>query len=189
MRIADLFPWAILILLVPSAHAGPNVLDPRLDWTQLTWLDRGLYFMAADIVPCLDLDEYYAHADSNSYDRYTRDAIDLDKVSFTDYQRVAEENHYDSITSPSRKNLLCSTQSEWDQIANNDPFDGITSDDWYTSAGYTSPTDFQNQQKHDPIELDYYNYPPRQDYYRQLYSPESIRIDDSGAIASWRRLN
>lgn len=181
---------SLFVIFLPQASASQNILDSRLSWANLSDFDRGLYFTAIDIIPCIDMDEFYAHADSDPYDdRQRSDILDYRyKLGRSDYQRLIDQNPFDNIDHNSydiRDNPLCSEQSEWVQEIDADPFDSLTSEEFYIYHGWDDYLSYQNQKRHDPEEVDYYFMPPRQNYVSQLQNVNMARITYDGAMASW----
>ena len=89
-----------LLLVMPGVLANQNRYDPFVDLGEINWFDRALYQGAAPHLTCVDLDEFYAYADSDPYDGFDRDDIDDDdiaRLSYTDFLRVADANKYDNI--------------------------------------------------------------------------------------------
>ena len=203
MRIT--IPLILILFLMHPVHAQPsqlsasstalynnhNVFDPYLDRSSIDNFGRRLYFTASDILPCVDLDEFYAHADSNPFDRYSRDDVKdyLGKLSAPDFQRVARENPFDNIDSNRfdiQDQYRCSTREQFYDLSDKNRFDNLNRDDYYTNYGFRDERDFSNQIRHDEYEVPWYNDGP--DYIGYRYaSPRSFRFDKFGGVASWVR--
>ncbi len=174
-----LLSFTLLLLFAPSVLANHNTFDSRVNLNQISWFDRGLYFGALPYQPCLDLDEFYAYADSDKYDRWDRDDAEqyVKRLDYFDTERLANKKRSDYLdaddyTKP--KDLTCSTKRAFDVIANKDRFDGRDDDDFYEFIGTKNANQYQNQARHFP--------------YEREYSSAYMRVDKYGGIVSKYRL-
>ncbi|MEK6874608.1 MAG: hypothetical protein AABX52_02560 [Nanoarchaeota archaeon] len=176
--------WVLLFFSLPVV-ANHNVFDQYIDRSSLSWFDRRFYVTAARVVPCIDLDEFYAYADSNPFDGYDRSGVHeyLDKLSVVDFRRVAAQNLYDDIDDNQfemRRNYGCSTREQFFEVADKNPFDDLGRDAYYESYGYKDRTDFVNQIRHDSFE-------PGSYVDSTMKSSGPVRYDRFGGVASWVR--
>ena len=167
----------ILSLVIVSASpvsAAHNLFNPHISRDAITVYDRYLYRDILGILPCIDVNEFYAYADSNPFDGLSRgDATDyLDRMSISDFNGIASQNPYDGIDGNlfnPRTDFRCSTREEFWTIARQNPFDALDDEDYYRLYGYQGGSDFSNRMRHGVYEGPYFFNPPHFSPYQ--YSP------------------
>ena len=172
------------LLVMPVVWANHNRYDPFVNLNTINWFDRTLYQAAEPNLGCVDLDVFYAYADSDPYDGLDRDDIDLDdirRLSYTDFLRVADANPYDNIDRDlfnDRKDFDCSLLGEYESFADRNRFDRFDREDYFTLRGFQDERDFRNRRRHFPYER------------RPVFSSGDPygRQDGYGGYASWVRL-
>ena len=173
-----------LLLVMPGVLAHHNRYDPFVDLDTINWFDRALYQGAESSLRCLDLDEFYAYADSDPYDGLDRDDIelrDIKRLSYTDFLRVADANPYDNIDRglfDDRRDFGCSTLREYEDFAARNRYDRFDREDYYRLHGFSDERDFNNRRRHSSYEST---------RFRPVYSDAYGRADGYGGYASWVR--
>jgi len=134
-----------------------NRFDYRVDLNQIDWFDRGLYFSSLKFQPCIDLDEYYAYADSDKYDRFDREDVEryTDRLDYNDLQRVANTKPSDNIDGDEFRNaddFKCTRAKSFNDFANTNKADRYDEDDFYQNLGYTDRQQYGVRTRHRPYE-------------------------------------
>lgn len=166
----------ILCMLAMPVQAAHNRFDHRVDLNNINWFDRGLYFGALPYQNCIDLNEFYAYADSDPFDRWDRDDAEryLNKLDYFDARRIASNNRFDNIDHDEFdkvSDLKCSTKRAFDVQARQNRFDNRDNDDFYEYIGYPNQQQYRTRTRHFPYE-------------RGFHSGYQ-RVDKNGGIASW----
>ena len=148
----------LLLLFAGSSFANQNRYDPFVDLNHIDWFDRELYFAGFDSRPCVDLEEFYAYADSDPYDKYDReDVLDYrDRLSADDYYRLADENRGDNIDRDDlddRDDYYCSTRAEFNDFADSNRYDDTDRDDFFHFYGYDDEDRYLVGTRHPSSEL------------------------------------
>lgn len=171
----------LMLLFVTSVSAAHNRFDDRVDWGDIDWFDRGLYFESLPLQDCVDLVEFNAYADSDPYDRYDRDSIKryADRLSYDDYKIFASRNpsdRYDVDDFDDIDDFHCSNRREFNDFADSSRSDRWDRDDFFRLYGYDDEDQFNRITRHRPYESN-----------RRVIS-EYARDDGYGGIASRFRL-
>ena len=149
--------FVIIAAALCSVAVADNRFDTHVDLGNLDWFDRGLYKGSLPYQPCVDLNEFYAYADSNPYDNLGRSDVKSyeDRLSYSDLKRLSAENPGDGITPDdfSRvEDLRCSPVADYNDWARGQP--ASSPDDYYSLYGYRDQRDFDSRDTHYPV-LDY----------------------------------
>jgi len=147
----------VLLLSVSLASAPHNAYDPLVDLNRANFFDRGLYFGALSSLGCIDLNEFYAYADSDPFDSWNRDDIEryLTRLSYSDYIQFANENPSDRFRVSDIDELedfRCSDRNEFNRFADQNRGDRFDRDDYYRLYGYDSADQFYTANRHFPYE-------------------------------------
>lgn len=174
----------ILLLILPVVFANHNRYDPYVDLNNIDWFDRGIYFHTFDFHQCVDLEEYYAYADSNPYDMWARSDIKdyKDRLSRHDYFQLADQDPYDNIERKDldhRDDYYCSNYEEFKDFADENKYDRWDEEDYYRLRGYPNKYIYEN---YAPEYRYSDSYPPLEDSIRK-----GFRADGYGGVASWYR--
>ncbi|MFQ5620505.1 MAG: hypothetical protein ACE5FT_01525 [Candidatus Nanoarchaeia archaeon] len=134
-----------------------NQFDHRVNLNTIDWFDRGLYFNSLKFQPCVDLEEFYAYADSDKYDRWDREDAEnfIDRLDYNDLQRVADTKRGDNIDGTEfkdRDDFKCTRKSSFDDFANKNRGDQWDEDDFYGFIGYPSRQQYDVRTRHFPWE-------------------------------------
>ena len=134
-----------------------NQFDYRVNLNNIDWFDRGLYFSSLQFQPCIDLNEYYAYADSDRYDRYDRDDIEryTDRLDYNDLLRVANNNYADNIDGNEfnqADDFKCTRASSFNDFANQNKADRWDEDDFYQTLNYPNRQQYDVRTRHQPYE-------------------------------------
>lgn len=133
----------------------------------------------------MDLNEFYAYADSNPYDGYDREDIKKykNRLSRSDYNLLVDENPYDNINRDDFNDIddfYCSTKGEYDQFADQNKYDRFTDDNYYQLRGFRNKNSYDNYR-------DEYRYSRRPPISYEESVLAGWRYDGSGGVASWYR--
>jgi len=167
----------ILVLFSSTAVFGShNRFDDFVDLDTVDWFDRGLYFESLPFLDCIDLNEFYAYADSDRFDKWDRESVRRykDRLSASDYERIANENPSDNINVgdiEDIKDFKCSTRKEFNQFADSNRGDRFDRDDYFRLYGYDSERQFDQIRRHRPNEV------------RDNYVDPYVRKDGFGGYA------
>ena len=175
-----------LLLVMPMVVADHNRYDPFVDLGQINWFDRAIYFGAEPHLPCLDLNEFYAYADSDPYDGFDRDDIrknDLKRLNYRDFLQIADADQYDNIDRDlfdGPEDFACSLLEEYEDFAARDSFDRFDREDYFVMRGFPDERGFQNWRRHFPYE--------RRPVVEPFFNEDPYgRFDGYGGYASWVR--
>lgn len=174
----------IFALLSVSANAsdfwfnpvGDNRFDPRVDLNNLNWFDRGIYKASLPYQDCIDLNEFYAYADSNQHDNLDRSDIEeySDRLSYSDYKMYAGLNPHDGIEASDYpvEDMRCSSFGDYTDWMKTNPT--YNNDDYFELFG------FNNQYDYDRREDRY----PTNDYIYTVDPYGLVRTDGQGGFSS-----
>lgn len=156
---------------------GDNRFDARVDLGNLNWFDRGLYKAALPFQDCIDLDEFYAYADSNPFDNLDRSSIYdyRDRLSYSDYKTFSGINSYDSISPRDYRieDMRCSNHQDFQDWAKTNP--NHSDDDYYSLFGFSGRMDYEQR----------YDHYPAYDHIYPVDAYSIVRTDGFGGFASW----
>lgn len=160
---------------------GDNRFDPRVDLNNLNWFDRGIYKASLPYQDCVDLNEFYAYADSNPYDNLDRaDAEEYsDWMSYGDYKKIADANPHDGIDASSYglEDMSCSSFGDYKDWTKTNP--NYNNDDYFELFGYNNQYDYDHREDHYPA-------------YDYIYTVDPyglVRTDGQGGFSSWAPLD
>src|SRR3989338_9606929 len=167
----------IFLIAIQGVSASHNTFDPFVKLNDIDWFDREIYQGAVPSQRCIDLEEFYAYADSDRYDSLDRDDIKRYKsrLSAEDYERLANEKRGDNIDVRDLNDiddLYCSTRTEFNQFADQDRYDRFQRDDYFKNYGYDDEAQFLRINRHFPYE------------YSSTSDKPYVRADKYGGIAS-----
>lgn len=160
---------------------GDNRFDPRVDLNNLNWFDRGIYKASLPYQDCVDLNEFYAYADSNHHDNLDRtDAEEYsDRLSYGDYKKIADLNPHDGIDASSYQleDMRCSPFGDYQDWTKTNP--NHNNDDYFELFGYRNQYDYDHREDHHPA-------------YDYIYTVDPfglVRTDGHGGFSSWTPLD